>query len=215
MLCLNPQLQHLRLHRNEDLKHELDQPRFRENGPEVFDHIMTTRRQCLTAAENTEVKTELSRMNVEFPLDISGENSVFLLLQALRVIRLLLPHGSVTSDELAEYLYENVQADDGFCRSKLCRQGRVLRFVTDATDDEISAAAADGNKDRGVYWAHFGVGTAAYKSAIMAVGKFEADGIPTRTDRLGGDRWRYVEARVRTTDAEFGLVSSDGSTSHP
>ena len=91
----------------------------------------------------------------------------------------------------------------------------MLRFVTDATDDEISAAAADGNTDRNVYWAHFGVGTAAYKSAIMAVGRFETDGVPTRTDRLGGDRWRYVEARVRTTDAEFGLEASDGSTSHP
>ena len=93
-------------------------------------------------------------------------------------------------------------------------QGRVLRFVTDATDDEITAAAAEGTTDRRVYWAHFGVGTAAYKSAIIAVGKFEADGVPTRTGRLGGDRWRYVEARVRTTDAEFGLVASD-STSHP
>ena len=124
--------------------------------------------------------------------------------------------GHDNEDETASVvLYESVQADDGLCRSKLCRQGRVLRFVTDATDDEISAAAADGNTDRNVYWAHFGVGTAAYKSAIMAVGRFEADGVPTRTDRLGGDRWRYVEARVRTTDAEFGLEASDGSTSHP
>ena len=104
--------QHLRLHFNEDLKHELDQPRFRENGPEVFDHIMTTRRQRLTAAENTEVKTELSRM-YEFPLDISGENSVFLLVQVLRVIRLLLPHGSVTSDELAEYLLRSMALTPG------------------------------------------------------------------------------------------------------
>ena len=85
--------------------------------------------------------------------------------------------------------------------------------VTDATDDEISAAAAEGNTDRGVYWAHFGVGTAAYKSAIMAAGRFEADGVPTRTGRLGGDRWRYAEARVRTTDAEFGLEESGSSTS--
>ena len=92
--------QHLRLHFNEDLKNELDQPQFRENGPEIFDHVMTTRRQCLTAAEDTEVKTELSRMSIEFPLDISGENSVYLLLQVLRVMRLLLPPGSVTSDEL-------------------------------------------------------------------------------------------------------------------
>ena len=112
-------------------------------------------------------------------------------------------------------LYESVQADDGFCRSKLCRQGRVLRFVTDATDDEITAAAAEGTTDRRVYWAHFGVGTAAYKSAIMAAGRFEADGVPTRTGRLGGDRWRYVEARARTTDAEFCLETSGGSTSHP
>ena len=49
----------------------------------------------------------------------------------------------------------------------------------------------------------------------MAAERFEADGVPTRTGRLGGDRWRYAEARVRTTDAEFGLEASGGSTSHP
>ena len=72
-----------------------------------------------------------------------------------------------------------------------CRQGRVLRLVTDATDDEISAAAAEGNTDQGVYWAHFGMGGAAYRSAIRATERFEADGVATRTGRLGGDRWRY------------------------
>ena len=90
-------------------------------------------------------------------------------------------------------VYENVQADDGYggyCQSRRCRQGRVLRLVTDATDDEISAAAAEGNTDQGVYWAHFGVGTAAYKSAIRATERFEDDGVATRTGRLGGDRWR-------------------------
>ena len=85
-------------------------------------------------------------------------------------------------------LYENVKADDG---AWLRHQGRVLRFVTDATDDEITAAAAEGTTDRRVYWAHFGVGTAAYKSAIRATERFEADGVATRTGRLGGDRWRY------------------------
>ena len=91
-------------------------------------------------------------------------------------------------------VYESVQADDGYggySRSERCRQGRVLRLVTDATDDEISAAAANGNTDQNVYWAHFGTGGAAYRSAIRATERFEADGVATRTGRLGGDRWRY------------------------
>ena len=91
-------------------------------------------------------------------------------------------------------VYENVYADDGhggYSRTERCRQGRVLRLVTDATDDEISAAAAEGNVDQDVYWAHFGMGGAAYRSAIRATERFEADGVATRTGRLGGDRWRY------------------------
>ena len=103
--------------------------------------------------------------------------------------------GHDDDDRIASVVvYENVYADDGYggySRSERCRQGRVLRLVTDATDDEISAAAAEGNVDQDVYWAHFGVGGAAYRSAIRATERFEADGVATRTGRLGGDRWRY------------------------
>ena len=49
----------------------------------------------------------------------------------------------------------------------------------------------------------------------MAAKRFEADGIPTRTGRHGGDQWGFVEARVRVTAAEFGLETAGGSTSHP
>jgi hypothetical protein len=103
--------------------------------------------------------------------------------------------GHDDDDRIASVVvYENVYADDGYggySRSERCRQGRVLRLVTDATDDEISAAAAEGNVDQDVYWAQFGVGGAAYRSAIRATERFEADGVATRTGRLGGDRWRY------------------------
>ena len=102
-------------------------------------------------------------------------------------------------------LYQSIEVDDGLYRSKMCRQGRVLGFVSDVTDEEISAAAAEASADQHVYWAHFGEGTAAYNSATMAAKKFEADGIPTRTGRHGGDQWSHVEARVRVTAAEFGL----------
>ena len=103
--------------------------------------------------------------------------------------------GHDDDDRIASVVvYENVYADDGhggYSRTERCRQGRVLRLVTDATDDEITAAAAEGNVDQGVYWAHFGMGGDAYRSAIGATERFEADGVATRTGRLGGDRWRY------------------------
>ena len=107
---------------------------------------------------------------------------------------------------MAPVLYQSVEVDDGLYRSKMCRQGRVLGFVSDVTDEEISAAAAEESADQHAYWAHFGVGTAAYNSATMAAEKFNADGIPTKTGRHGGDQWSFVEAHVRVTAAEFGLV---------
>ena len=67
---------------NEDLKDELSQPQFLQNGAEIFDHIMATCLQPLTAAEEMEVKTELSQMSVKHTVG-SSENSVNLLLQAL------------------------------------------------------------------------------------------------------------------------------------
>ena len=106
-------LQHLRLHFNEDLRHELDQPQLRENGPEMLDYIMTTRRQSLTETEKTEVRAELSRMSTEFPIDVWRENAVYLLLQALRVVRVLLPPESVTPDELAEHLLRSIAITRG------------------------------------------------------------------------------------------------------
>ena len=109
-------------------------------------------------------------------------------------------------------LYESVRADDG---PGLCRQGRVLRCVTDATDEEISASAAEGNTDQFVYWAHFGLGGAGYRSATLAVRRFEADGIPTITGRYGGSAWDSVESRVRVTGADFGFETVGSSTFDP
>ena len=71
---------------NEDMKDELDQPQFSQNGPEIFDHIMNTCLQALTAAEIMEVKTELSQMSIKHTVG-SSENSVNLLLQALRAMQ--------------------------------------------------------------------------------------------------------------------------------
>ena len=107
-------------------------------------------------------------------------------------------------------LYENVGADDG---PWLCRQGRVLRFVTDATDEEISAAAAEGHPDPLVYWAHFGEGATGYRAATLAVSRFEADGVPTTRWRRGGSTWDSIQARVQVTGADFGLETIGGSTS--
>ena len=106
-------LQHLRLHFNEDLRLELDQPQLRENGPEMLDYIMTARRQSLTETEKTEVRAELSRMSTEFPIDAWRENAVYLLLQALRLVRVLLPPESVTPDELAEHLLRSIAITRG------------------------------------------------------------------------------------------------------
>ena len=101
-------------------------------------------------------------------------------------------------------LYQCDEVGDGFCRSRRRRRGRVLGFVPDITDEEISAAVAEESADLHAYWAYFGVGTAAYNSATMAAEMFNTDGTPTKTSRHGGDQWRFVAAHARTAAAEFG-----------
>ena len=55
-------------------------------------------------------------------------------------------------------LYEHVEKEDGYQRSKMCRKGRVLEFVADVTDEEIAEAIADVSTGKRMYWAHFGDG---------------------------------------------------------
>ena len=105
-------------------------------------------------------------------------------------------------------LYENVKADDG---AWLRHQGRVLRFVADATDEEISATAAEVSTDQLVYWAHFGEGPSGSRAAALAARRFEADGIPTRTGRYQGAAWDHVDSRVPVTRADFGFETVDGA----
>jgi len=100
-------------------------------------------------------------------------------------------------------LYQYDEVGDGFCRSKRRRQGRVLGFVPDITDEEISEAVAEESADVRAYWAFFGVGTAAHNAATVAAASFNADGVPTQTGRRGGDQWRLVAAHARTAAAEY------------
>ena len=88
---------------NEDTLELLDQPQYQQNGSEIFDYIMQSCLLPLTPAEILEVKDEIRRFSIKHDVG-STENSVLDLLKLMRTRRLLLAPGSITDDELCEYL---------------------------------------------------------------------------------------------------------------
>lgn len=73
---------------NDTTKNELDQPRFHQNGPEMFDYIMETCLLPLTTVEVQDLMRELQDMSIKYDVG-SNENSVTELARQLRVKRLL------------------------------------------------------------------------------------------------------------------------------
>jgi len=89
------------------VKQLLEQPQFAQNGPEMFDHIMSTCLIALTGSELHELRAKVLGLTVRHDVGFT-ENTVLDLIKTARVQNLLLAPNPVSDEELAEMLLDAI-----------------------------------------------------------------------------------------------------------
>jgi len=89
------------------MKQILAQPHLGQNGPEMFDHVMSTCLIPLTGSELHELRAKVLGLTVRHDVGFS-ENTVLDLIKTARVQNLLLAPNPVSDDELAEMVLDAI-----------------------------------------------------------------------------------------------------------